>query len=84
MGKVAIPVEKSYRIFNGFDSGLEPQKIINMKQLPGGNNYFLVKWKKRKIPTYIMAEVAKKKCPILVCEFYQKHIILCGNTIVKK
>jgi len=82
MGKIAKPVKKSYFIFNGFDFGLKPQKIINMKQSPDGNIYFLVKWKKTKIPSYLITEVAKKMCPLLVCEFYQRHVIFSGNKFV--
>jgi len=84
MGKVAKPVNKPYYVFNGFNAGLKPQKIINMKQSPGGKNYFLVKWRKIESPTYVEAEVAKKMCPLLVCEFYQKHFVIKSHGIVKR
>jgi len=75
MGKKAIPVRKPYYVFNGFECGLKPKTIINMKQLPGGKLYYLVKWENIYSPTYIKGEVAKQKCALLVCEFYQKHTI---------
>jgi len=75
MAKIAKPAKKPFYIFNGFEVGLKPKVIINMKQV-SGKNYFLTKWWKTEAPTYLEAEVAKHKCPILVCEFYQKHIII--------
>lgn len=75
MGKSAKPVKKNYTAFEGFDSRLTPQQIIDMKQSTVGRTYFLVKWKNKKNPTYLTAEVAKKRFPTLVCEFYQKHIV---------
>jgi len=83
MAKIAIPVTKPYYVFNGFDAGLKPKEIINMKRY-GAKNYFLVKWGKTEDPTYVKAEVANKRCPLLVCVFYEKHTIVNGDTILYK
>jgi len=80
MGKVAKPVNKAYYVFNGFQAGLKPKEIIQLKRY-GGKNYFLVKWGKTEDPTYVEAEVAKKKCPLLVCLFFQNHITFKSDQI---
>jgi len=74
MDKIVMPVTKPYYVFNGFHAGLLPKKIINMKQY-GGKNYFLVKWRLSEEPTYLEAEIAIEKCPLLVCLFFEEHLI---------
>ncbi|CAI6353708.1 unnamed protein product [Macrosiphum euphorbiae] len=83
MAKIATPTTKPFYVFNGFEAGLKPKVIINMKNY-NGQNYFLIKWWKTKDPTFVKSEVANARCPLLVCKFYQKHTIFKGATILFK
>lgn len=76
MGRVARRVKKAYYVFNGFDCGLKPQRIMHLKKLPNGQMYFLMKWGKTDRPTYIKREDANIKCPSLVIKFYEKYVKL--------
>lgn len=83
MSKIAKPVNKPYYVFNGFHAGLKPKEIIQLKRY-NGRDYFLVKWGRTEDPTYLEAEVAKKKCPLLVCLFFQNHTYFKGDKIYFK
>jgi len=56
----------------GFNRGLEPLKIHESVQDSDEQVYFVVEWKNSKIIDFVKREECKKKCPKLVCEFYEE------------
>ncbi|MGI4816713.1 MAG: hypothetical protein ACRYE7_01885 [Janthinobacterium lividum] len=79
-----MPVDTPYAFLNGYIMGLNSKEILNMKRGPDGKIYYLAEWKKTLRPTYIEAEVAKSKCPTLVCEFYEKHTVFNDDTTMRR
>jgi len=74
MDKTVIPKTNGKFYLNGFRSGLQPEKIISMKRLQNGKHFFLMQWKETNDTTYVKAKTAKKHCPLLVIEFYEKCV----------
>lgn len=59
---------------NGFELGLEPEKIIGAMKYHGVI-YFLIKWKDEADPGMLVStQVAKEKCPKLVFDFYEERL----------
>jgi len=56
-----------------FDSGLEPEKIIGATDT-NGELAFLIKWKNSNTDMFIPSKIARKHCPQLVINFYEKHL----------
>ncbi|XP_026819056.1 uncharacterized protein LOC113557695 [Rhopalosiphum maidis] len=72
--KLVVSNNKGIFVMNGFRYGLQPDKIISLKQLNNSKRFFLMKWKETEDITYVRASTAKKHCPLLVIEFYQRLI----------
>lgn len=56
----------------GFNRGFEPLKIHESVQDSDDQIYFVVEWKNSKIIDFVKREECNKKCPTLVCEFYEE------------
>lgn len=56
----------------GFNRGFEPLKIHESVQDSDDQIYFVVEWKNSKIIDFVKREECNKKCPKLVCEFYEE------------
>lgn len=60
-------------MMNGFDRGLEPNKILGATDM-SGNLMFLMSWKNCQKPEFVSSKVANIKCPQLVIKFYEERL----------
>uniref|UniRef100_A0A0N5AY00 Chromo domain-containing protein n=1 Tax=Syphacia muris TaxID=451379 RepID=A0A0N5AY00_9BILA len=58
---------------NGFDQGLEPEKIIG-GTIFQGQIMLLVKWKGKETASLVPSKIANERCPQLVIKFYEERI----------
>ncbi|XP_065207210.1 chromobox protein homolog 5-like [Planococcus citri] len=65
----SIPIPKD----NGFQRGLEPDIILGASNVPG-ELMLLMQWKNGELEL-VCSKDAKEKCPQLVIDFYEKHVM---------
>lgn len=58
---------------NGFQRGLEPDQILGASNVPG-ELMLLMQWKNGELEL-VCSKDAKEKCPQLVIDFYEKHVM---------
>ncbi|VDD88370.1 unnamed protein product [Enterobius vermicularis] len=58
---------------NGFEQGLEPEKIIG-GTLSHGQIMLLIKWKGKEAASLVPSKIANEKCPQMVIKFYEERI----------
>ncbi|CAL8069896.1 unnamed protein product [Orchesella dallaii] len=59
---------------DGFEKGLQPEKVVGANQDENGTLYFGMKWKGIKDVDFVLAKDANVKCPQLVIQFYERNI----------
>ena len=71
-----------------FENGLIPHEIVGAteskleKGSESGKLLFLMKWKNSSKIDLVLSSTAKKVCPQLVIDFYEKHLVW-GDTLSK-
>lgn len=63
---------------NGFDRGLEPDKILGASDT-SGTLMFLMSWKNSSKTEFVPSKVANIKCPQLVIKFYEERLTWIDN-----
>lgn len=71
------PAQKKAKESSGFERGLIPEKILGATDSAGPLK-FLVKWKEIDKPDLVSHDEVKTKCPLLLIDFYQQHLVWCN------
>ncbi len=64
---------------SGFERGLKPERIIGATDT-SGELMFLMKWMGTDEADLVRSVDARKKCPQLIIEFYEKHLTWNSHT----
>uniref|UniRef100_A0A182PX89 Chromo domain-containing protein n=1 Tax=Anopheles epiroticus TaxID=199890 RepID=A0A182PX89_9DIPT len=60
-------------VMNGFEKGYVPEKILGATK-DDNELLFLMQWKDKDKAQLVKSKEARKHCPQLVLDFYEKHL----------
>ncbi|RZF33670.1 hypothetical protein LSTR_LSTR007048 [Laodelphax striatellus] len=69
-----MEIKKDDDEVDGFDRGLDPEKIMGATYSKGGELMLLMKWKGVEKPDLVLAKIANVRCPQIVINYYEETL----------